>query len=598
VLDHDIGPPVAVGRIAVWIGDVLGAPYALALLAVLLLLAPDGHLPSRRWRPLLLLVVGSFGLTVIAMMMISPDRLRAGGPGTVEQVPLLVRAAGEIGITIGLLGAAAAMIVRLRRARGEQRRQLRWIAVAALLLAVAVVVTVAVNLARGSAAGSLWFITLLLGLGYLAVPVATGFAVLRHRLYDIDVIIGSAVRLAVLATFVTVGYVAVVVAIGSVVGGGPDVWPSLLAYVLVALAFQPLRRRVDQLADRVVHGARAAPYDSLADFTRRLGRGPSDPQMPALVARACAEVAGATHAVASVAVPGAADLTATWPDGPAVASSLSIPVRHRDEQLGEIGLIMPPGRQPTRTQRRLLEEFATQAGLAFRNVGLTAALQARAAAVGRDRDELAASRRRLVHAADTERRRIAAAIRRDVTGPLEPMPSRLGLLATRVLGDPAGVARSIQEQEDLAARSVEALRTITGGVLPPLLARRGLAAAVRSSVRPPTTAVVGGGIVDRRFDTGVEVATYVCCVEAVRGMRPGAELTVDVVDDELLVVVRGHPTTGDDSELGFVDRVAALGGQVAVAGVPGGPSSVRAAIPVTSAHTAVSRSEPKTDFRT
>ena len=97
----------------------------------------------------------------------------------------------------------------------------------------------------------------------------------------------AAASLAALAAFVVVGYVVVVVTLGRVLGGA-GVWPSLAAYVLVALAFQPVRRRVDALADRIVHGHRAAPYDSLAAFTRGLSTSRSDPQVLELVARACA----------------------------------------------------------------------------------------------------------------------------------------------------------------------------------------------------------------------------------------------------------------------------------------------------------------------
>src|SRR3712207_4915612 len=177
----------------------------------------------------------------------------------------------DIGVTgvqtcaLPIFAAAGALAVRLRRASDEERQQLRWIAVAAALLAATLAVLVGVGVARGTTAP--WYLQAAFYLGYLAVPVATGFAVLRHRLYDVDVIIGSAVRPAALTAFVTAGHVGVVVVLGLLLGGGA-VWSSLAAYVLVALAFQPLRRRVDALADRVVHGPRAAPYDSLAAFTR------------------------------------------------------------------------------------------------------------------------------------------------------------------------------------------------------------------------------------------------------------------------------------------------------------------------------------------
>ena len=123
----------------------------------------------------------------------------------------------DLGTTLGLVAAAAALIVRLRRARGEERQQLRWIVVAATALAVALAVMVGVGVARGAVAP--WYFQAAFYLGYLAVPVATGFAVLRYRLYDVDLVIGSAVRLAALAAFVIVGYVAVVVALGRALGG-------------------------------------------------------------------------------------------------------------------------------------------------------------------------------------------------------------------------------------------------------------------------------------------------------------------------------------------------------------------------------------------
>ena len=112
----------------------------------------------------------------------------------------------------------------------------------------------------------------MLSVAVLAIPVATGFAVLRYRLYDIDLVIGTAVKAGVLAGFVTMGYVAVVTIAGIVLGraGPSDFVGSLVAMVVVALAFQPLRRRLGRMADRVVYGRRADPYEALARFSRSL----------------------------------------------------------------------------------------------------------------------------------------------------------------------------------------------------------------------------------------------------------------------------------------------------------------------------------------
>ena len=134
VLRHDMRLPVAVGELAAWVSRVFGASYALALLGALLMLAPDGHLPSRRWRPVFGLLVGGYASVVVGLLLISPNQLGPGGPQQVRPLATVMEVAGQLAITIGLLGGAIALVVRLRRSVGEERQQLRWIAVAALAL--------------------------------------------------------------------------------------------------------------------------------------------------------------------------------------------------------------------------------------------------------------------------------------------------------------------------------------------------------------------------------------------------------------------------------------------------------------------------------
>ncbi len=594
VREHGVGSSPRVGEWAWWVGGLLGARYALTLVGILLLLAPDGHLPSPRWRPVLALQVASFGLGVVGLLLTPPSRMPGDAPGPPDALSTQLTRLSEIGLTLGLLGGAVALVVRLRRARSEERQQLRWIAGAGLTLTAAVTVTLIIGLVRGSAAPP--YVQTVFLLGYLTVPVATGVAVLRHRLYDIDVIVGSAVRLAVLAAFVTAGYVVVVVAIGTVLGGaGAAVWASVLAYAVVALAFQPLRRQVDRLADRMVYGTRAAPYDSLAEFSRRLAANSSDPSVLTLTARASAEVAGAERAVVRVAVAGAPDLTASWPDGCGPTPATFIPVRYGDEFLGEIGLTLAPGRSLTRAQRRLLGEFAAQDGLAFRNLALTAALEARAAEVFRQTEELAASRRRLVSAADTERALVATAIRREVIDRLTPVHDTLGRL--EALDCEADVVmRSMDELENATETAIDALRLITGGVFPPLLARRGLAVALQSFAPKSTQEpefIIGDGIRERRFPPAVEAAAYLCCVEAVRGMAFRSELRVDAAGNRLVILARGLRAGTGEREQTLVDRVEALGGQVISDPSPDGRSSLRVLLPFPGDQAQDGPSQPK-----
>jgi hypothetical protein len=158
---------------------------------------------------------------------------------------------------------------------------------------------------------------------YLSVPVAAGVAILRYRLYDIDLVINRAVVGAAVIIFVTLGYVAAVVLLGALVGGqvSEEYWASVVATGLVALAFQPLRRWVQRLGDRAVYGRRAAPYQALADLCRRLARAVSLEQVLPGIAEVSGRSVGAVHATARLAVAGADDVVAHWPTPPASGRS-------------------------------------------------------------------------------------------------------------------------------------------------------------------------------------------------------------------------------------------------------------------------------------
>ena len=176
-------------------------------------------------------------------------------------------------VAVGLIASVASLVVRLRRSRDDVRRQLLWIASAAALLAVGVVVILAVP--RVTGVEGTWLAALPLRVAQVAVPLCVAVAVLRHRLLEIDLIVNRAVVLAaghrpgrcrLRARRGDVGL--------AVDGGTSGFWPSLLATAVVALAFQPLRSRVVRVADRLAFGAAAAPYEALADFSRRLGEQP------------------------------------------------------------------------------------------------------------------------------------------------------------------------------------------------------------------------------------------------------------------------------------------------------------------------------------
>ncbi|PWW21459.1 hypothetical protein JD79_00591 [Geodermatophilus normandii] len=601
VLVGDLPVPEPVGHVAGWVGSVFGASYALTLLGLVLLLVPDGHLPSRRWWPVAVLLVGGFCVATSGLLLVPPTSF--GATDTLEAPALAVALAGggQVAVTVGLAGSAVALVRRLRRARGELRQQLRWMGAAAATVAAAVAAVVFDGVTRGADAPQRWYLQQLLYLSYLAFQVATGFAVLRYRLYDIDLIIGRTVRLAVLGLFVTAGYVSAVVALGSLLAGSTTgLWPSLTAYVLVALAFQPLRRQVDRFADRVVHGHRAAPYDNLAELTRQLATGGlSDRELLGLAARCGALAVGASTARATVAVPAGEDVSTDWPPDAEHRTDVVVPVVDRGEVLGRVELGLRPGHALTRGQHRLLDELATHLVLAFRNVRLTAALHRRAEEVTSHRAELEASRRRLLTAADTERRRVAAAIRAEVAVHLDPLPTALTDVQDRLDRDPAGARSRLHELQESVTRAIEALRTITAGVLPPLLARRGLTAAVHAHVSrtPRRATVLVGEDLPERLDPSVEAAAYQFVVQALTTVGPGSEVSIAPADGGLALSVRGRSTGRAADRLPVLDRVQAVGGHLDEVDGPGGGVELRAVLPLEpSAQAAASRSGPKADF--
>src|SRR5207253_2380863 len=179
-----------------------------------------------------------------------------------------------------LVVSVMALVVRFARSSGEERLQLKWFAAAALLV---VVTLIASFLANGAAVANV-----LSNLAFVCLYAAIAIAVLKYRLYDIDIVISKAVLYGSLAVFITAVYAALVVGIGTLAGNTRSPLLTALAAAVVAVAFQPARQWAGRLANRVVYGRRATPYQVLSNFARRIGGAYADedvlPQMAQIVA--------------------------------------------------------------------------------------------------------------------------------------------------------------------------------------------------------------------------------------------------------------------------------------------------------------------------
>ena len=196
---------------------------------------------------------------------------------------------------------------------------------------------------------------------FALIPLAIGVSVLRYRLFDIDVVINRAVLFGALAVFITLVYVAIVVGVGTLVGSRASPVLSAAAAAIVALAFQPLRRRAQRLADRLVYGKRATPYEVLSEFSERVGQTYANEELLPRMARALGEGTGAARADVWVRVGEELRPEATWPqdveplparpassveEGVVTGASMSEPVRHRGELLGALTDREASGREP------------------------------------------------------------------------------------------------------------------------------------------------------------------------------------------------------------------------------------------------------------
>jgi len=548
------------GAVAGWISALLGGQLSLAILAVLFLVAPDGHLLSRRWRIAAVVTLAGLGFHTVGLLTLSPTRF---DPEMHEVGPVggVFLTAGFPLIIVGLIAATVSMVRRLLRSQGEQRQQLRLIAASVAFLVVGFIWLAVVQGLNGGE--QTWAASLPLFVAYCCLPVAFAIAVLRYRLYDIEVIINRAVVLALGTAFAAIGYTGLVVAVAALVNTQTNsFWLSLLATSLVALAFQPLRRRVVRLANRLAYGSRAIPYEALSDFSRRLAETPSPTSLLPAVAEAAGRAVSARRSTAVLRVPGSGGISKDWPaDAPDETPEYSVVVRDRGDILGSLGVSMPKGRRLRAADERLLQDLADQTALAFRNAAMEAELAEHVAALDRTTRALEESRRRIIAADDAARRQLEAAIYRQVLPHLATMPEQLGSLS--VATSPSAASAELEQMVTGTNQALECLRELTRGLFPTQLARAGLAPALRSHLARSglAAALHVEEAVERRFPARVETAVYFCCAEALRAGSGPTRIELLMAGSNLAARIRGFASDTADLQA-MVDRVEAVGGSL------------------------------------
>jgi signal transduction histidine kinase len=492
----------------------------------------------------------------------------------------------------GYLGPVL-LVWRYRRAAREERLLMRGLLCVVSLAIATLALVVAVNQTGVASAG----VTDVL-LGVVSVSVITMLSVsvvvgvLRYRLFDIELVLRRSVAFAVLWLAIAAIYVAVAVAPGLALGGRIPVQVAVLMTILVALAFQPLRRRLEDLADRWVFGRRVNRYQLVRSFGAVLAMSIDLGELLPRLATTVRDGLGAPWV--RISLRGDAQqwltdsvMTAGDPSGqPGLAQVL----RHGEEAIGRIECGVKASGYDT-DDRELLEALTGQAATAISNVRLAAQLAERLA-------ELERSRARIITAQDAERRRIERDLHDGAQQEVVAMITKLGM-ARNQLDRGASPAALVTELQADAQQLLTDLRELAQGIHPPVLSDKGLVAAVESRadrLTLPVTVRADAVLRAHRMDNDIEGAAYYVICEALTNIvkHSGAtrsEIALSTVPGGILRIVvndngAGLPRVngnGMSNGMGLTnirDRVEALGGHVDIVSDPDGGTRLRAELPV------------------
>ena len=480
------------------------------------------------------------------------------------------------------------MVIRYRRGDAELRQQVRWLGLVALLgvlcIGTSLVSLIACHCDESPVAVVMF--TILAGLLLFGIPATIFVALFKYRLYDLDLVVSKALVYGLLAAVFTGIYVLIVVGVGTIVGDRGSPFLTVVTAVAIAVSFQPVRDRARHLANRVVYGRRATPYEVLSEFSSGMTTDYASEDLLPRMAEVLANGTGATTARVWLRIGEELRPAASWPangEAPPIrvedggigdfdGEEEGVEVRQHGELLGALTVTMPPSDPMNPSKERLVRDLAAQAGLVLRNVRLI--------------EELRASRRRIVTAQDERAKRLERNIHDGAQQQLVALGVQLGL-ARRVieLGAPE-TAATFDTLQQAATDALENLRDLARGIYPPLLADQGLVAALEAQARKAALSVEVEGEGIGRYPQEVEAAVYFCCLEALQNVAKysnASNARVRLADRDGWVTFQvTDDGAGFDPERtplgtglqGMKDRLEALGGTLMIDSTPHKGTSV------------------------
>ncbi|MBA2454768.1 MAG: GAF domain-containing sensor histidine kinase, partial [Chloroflexia bacterium] len=615
-----------------WLTLWIWVPLTAMMILLLPLLFPNGELPSARWRPAAAVTVlaGVLLSASIAINPVSSNSVSEPGnplfsPGNAGLILALDAVAFPL-MVLSLMCAVTAPIVRFRRARGDERQQIKWFAFAAALV-IAAMVTPAI-LDPSSFSEDSFLSGILLATALPLLPAAVGIAVLRYRLYDIDLLINRTIVYVALTSSVVGLYVFVVGYLSVLFQAGGSLLVSLVATGLVAVLFQPLRSWLQLGVNRLLYGQRDEPYTVLSQLGQQLEHALAPEAALVTVVDSVAGALkvpfvaiwlideatlslGAVHGsrplIDVIDDPGAVEQLHGMPNGllsedfepfgafvriiTGFGIGLTLPLTNGGELVG--ALCLAPrhrGDSFSVADRRLLRDLASQAGATAQAVQLTIALRA-------SLDELRRSRGRLVMAQEEERRRIQRDLHDGLGPTLASMRPRLEGCLDLAQDIAPSLVGDLERLDELVGQASVDIRRLVYDLRPPALDQLGLEAALRQYVerfgRETSIRVCFTAGYDLSIPAAAEVALLRIVQEALVNVQKHARATQVIVslsrqDASLLLEIRddgvGMPverSTG--TGLGSMrERAELLGGTLWVKNRSDGGAELVAEIPIRS----------------
>jgi signal transduction histidine kinase len=550
------------GVLVSWLADAAALPTVGIFAGIIPQLFPEGRPLSRRWRPAVWAGWTFIALATVGNAFTAQDLESVPGranpyadTGLAWLWSTMIAASAPLGL-LALCAGLVTLLLRWHRSAGDERQQLKWFIAGISLLPVPLLLHDAMP----------GFSDLMIFVAFLVIPGVLGVAVLRYRLYDLELVVRRAAAYAVVSALVAGIYLVIVAVVEAALGGRATQTQHVLAAVLAAAAFQPLRALVQRTVDEVFYGDRLRPYEAMNRIGRQLEHAIlPDTVLPGVVT-AVTDALRVPYAAVELLDETGWSMAAEH--GRPAGTVETFTMTYQAERVGRL-LVSPrsPGQPLDTSDRQLLIDLARQVGVAAHAVRASQALQR--------------SRVALVSAREEERRRL----RRDLHEGLGPTLAgvTLGLHAARsqVASAPQEATKLLETLEAQVEQAVTDVRRVVYGLRPPALDEFGLVRALQLHASQLEATAPGLTVtLDLPQETigqlpaAVEVAAYRIACEALTNVVRHANATACTVrvhlDDalELDITDNGRglppPHRAGVGILGMRERADELGGQLTI----------------------------------